>query len=320
MSQKSVLITTYHQAFLQKGGGEYELLEVAFNLRKLGLIADIYGPFSCDLDVYDTIIHFSLNADSLPLLEKLHEAGKRIILWPNFWQSTPFTSEQEVIFKSFFALAHAVVFKSETEQSIFTSLLPKECTLLRVPAGVDPCFAKPAPTRLFRASYNIEKFLLWVGIFEPQKNQLEVIKALKASKEPIVFVGNYRDKNYYNACVQAAPEHFVFLSPLKHKSDMLRAALQECHAYIEMSADPGGKSVLEAATAGAQLIIPHSAWAEEHFGSAPFYATIGDANSLVQSVNQALNTEKNSPCFSEATVRHHLPNALLPMVNYIKEA
>ena len=318
MSLPSILVTTYHQAFLHKGGGEYELLEVAFNLRQFGFIADVYSPFSRDIDAYDVILHFSLVPESLPLIAKLKFMGKKIILWPNFWQSEELTTEQIKVFSQFFGLSEAIVFKSHAEEIILRSLIPDSCAILRVPASVDPCFATPTPNRLFRDSYDVEEYLLWVGIIEPAKNQLETIKALHHLTLPIIFVGNYRDTAYYNACVKSAPSHFRFLPPMIHKSDMLRAALRECRLYIESGYEPGGKSLLEAVISGAQVVIPRSPWAEEYFGDFPVYIATQSEPAIAEAVAIALTRDKN-PCIADKVAASHMsPGVLTPLCDYIK--
>ena len=312
-----VLVTTYHEAFLHKGGGEYELLEVAFNLRRLGLVVDVYSPFARDIEAYDAILHFSLVPETLPLLHALKDLGKRIILWPNFWSAQELPADRQDTFRRFFRLADAVVFKSQAEADILAALVPDSCRLLTVPAGIDPCFAAPAPVRLFRDSYELDEYLLWIGIIEPSKNQLQAVNALRRLDVPMVFVGNYRDRAYYDACQNAAPDRFHFLPPLAHKSDMLRAALRECAAYLELGRDPGGKSVLEAAISGARIVIPRSSWAEEHFGDFPTYVNPDDEASIVRGVSEALEKAPDADMAARLMARHGLPDVLLPLRDYI---
>ncbi len=320
MSSPSVLVTTYHQAFLHKGGGEYELLEVAFNLRQLGLLADVYSPFSRDIDAYDAVLHFSLVPDTLPLVAEVKALNKHVILWPNFWQTTPLSPEQVENVTHFFTLCDAVVFKSSVEEALLRPFIPEDRPVLRVPAGVDPCFAEPTPDRLFRDSYGVEEYLLWVGIIEPSKNQLACIRALAHLPVPIVFVGNARDMDYYNACREAAPSHFLFLPPMNHKSDILRAALRECRLYIESGSEPGGKSVLEAVISGAQVVIPYSAWAVEHFGDFPVYITSQENQATVEAVSRAMKKKTVPAIAAEVANRHMLPNVLAPLCTYLREA
>lgn len=313
-----VLITTYHQAFFHKGGGEYELIEVADNLRQLGIIADIYSPYCCDINVYDTILHFSLVADSLPMLSYLKSLNKRIILWPNFWQMDPLSSSQKSLFSQFFSLCDAVVFKSKAEKDILAAFIPDTVKILLIPAGVDETFTIPTPPDLFRKSFNIENFLLWVGILEPKKNQLELIKALSETQLPIVFIGGARDEQYLEECRNILNSQSMILPPIEPKSDMLKAALQECNLYIELSSEPAGKSVIEAAISGANIAIPYSEWAFEHFGDNPVYINLNDRTSLINSILSSLSKKKNMEFANELIERHLLPFVLKPLAEYIK--
>ncbi|MCC4118933.1 hypothetical protein LLG90_26650, partial [Aromatoleum toluclasticum] len=68
MKKLTVLITTYHEAFVVRGGGEYELLSIADGLRQCGFIADILGPYSRPLEFYDVVLHFSVHGGGLSLL------------------------------------------------------------------------------------------------------------------------------------------------------------------------------------------------------------------------------------------------------------
>jgi glycosyltransferase involved in cell wall biosynthesis len=316
----SILFTTYHEAFLHKGGGEYELLDVSFALRKLGLLADIYSPFSKNLEHYDIIIHFSLEPSGLPLLELIKSKGKKIILWPNFWTASEFSSEQLALYTRFLALCDAVIFKSQAEYSILRPFIPVHCAVLHTMVGVDPCFSQPTPDRLFRDSYELEDYLLWVGIIEQGKNQLKTIKALQKCAMPLVFIGNYRDSNYYDQCLTAAPKHFVFLDAMPHKSDMLRAALQECSLYIELAYEPGGKSVLEAVISGAKVLLPESAWAREHFADFPTYIDPDNPESIKEGVQKALLKSIDRDFIAHIAKRHDFQAVLSPLYEYITHA
>jgi glycosyltransferase involved in cell wall biosynthesis len=314
-----VLFTTYPEAFLHKGGGEYELLEAAFNLRQTGLIADLYSPFSRDVEEYGVIVHFSLVATGLPFLEHVRAMGKSVVLWPNFWSCGTPSPEQRELAGRFFALSDVIVFKSRTEHEMLRPLIPERCRVLRVPAGVDPVFRSPTPRRLFRDSYGIEDYLLWVGIMEPGKKQLSAIRALRSLDMPLVFIGNYRDPRYYAQCREAAPGHFLFLPALPHKSDMLRAAMRECRLYIELSDEPAGKSVLEAVISGAVPLLAESDWAREHFGSFPEYVRPEDEQSVADGVARGLQRTPDPDFAAAVAGRHALPGVLQPLRDAVTE-
>ncbi|QJT09798.1 glycosyltransferase [Oceanidesulfovibrio marinus] len=319
-ADKKILITTYHNAFLNKGGGEYELLEVALNLRKMGHIADVYSPYSRSVQYYDIIIHFSVEEGGLGLLRHVKSEGKKVILWPNLWVESHDRDRVKKVAAAHLDLADAVVFKSRTEEKKFKSVAWQDNTRsIIVPAGVDPSFAQAAPSRLFRSSYDLDTYLLWVGIIEPTKNQLSTIEALADFDLPLVIVGDYRDKEYYAQCRAAAPEHFLFLDPIAHNSDLIRSAMQECRLYIETSLDPPGKSVIEAAIAGAPLLVRESAWAREHFGDAAFYLNADDAGSIREGIERTLDVPKKQVLRNDLMKKHLFPDVLSPLTQLIAE-
>lgn len=315
----SILLTTYHEAFLHRGGGEYELLETALNLRKLGFTADVYSPFSRELEYYDTILHFSIEESGLSILKAARRERKRIILWPNFWLGDGHLEGISELGRRFLELADAIVFKSRTEKNFFGSLIPfGDIPTLYVPVGVDPCFLTPPPGRLFRDSLGLEDYILWIGIIEPCKNQLRTINALRELSIPIVFIGNYRDAAYYEACQAAAPEHCIFLEPIAHKSDLMRAAIRECKLYIEPTLEPAGKSVIEAAVAGAPILTSDSEWAREHFGEHAIYVNPLDEESVLRGVRQGLEWKKQESSEAPLIQRHILPDVLKPLSDFLE--
>ncbi len=79
-----LLLTTYHQAFLSPGGGETEFLQLAEYLSENGVRADFYGHGSRPLRQYDAVVHFSAVGGGEGLLRSIRDAGKPIILLPNY--------------------------------------------------------------------------------------------------------------------------------------------------------------------------------------------------------------------------------------------
>ncbi|MDL2216483.1 glycosyltransferase [Desulfovibrio sp. OttesenSCG-928-M14] len=289
MTRSKVLITTYHQAFLHKAGGEFELFEVALALKKLGVFADIYGPYSRPLGAYDTILHFSVHAGGLELLRMVKGENKRIVLWPNLWLRDASNATLEVIRKHI-DLADLIAIKSETEKQHLQSWLPVPHELFcKVYSGVDARYGVPTDKKLFGETHDVSNYILWVGIFEPDKNQLAAVKALRDLHIPMVFIGHARDKNYYDECLRAMPPHFKVLPFLPPKSDLFRSALQGCAAYIEIPKDPPGLSVLEAALAGAPIVVQDNAWTREHLGDAAIYVDPASPDSIRTGVLEALS-------------------------------
>jgi len=170
MSNPRVLITAHPSAFFNRGGGEVELIDLASNLRKLGVQADMYGPDSLPLSKYDTVLHYSVVPTGMPVLKEAKDAGKKIVLLPSLWWHTEPTTDEKNSVVEFFHLADKLVFKSKSEYdniAQYVDLDPDKVSYCRW--GVDSSFEELVKENIFRKTYGLDDYLLWVGIIEERK-------------------------------------------------------------------------------------------------------------------------------------------------------
>jgi len=316
-----VLLTTYHQAFLAPAGGEAELVDMAARLRGFGLQADIYGHNSQPLSHYDLVLHFSAHGGGEELLKQVKAAGKPVVLLPNLAMNQVNQGNRPVI-ESHFALADRIVFRAECDAAAAKAAfaLP-ESKLASVPLAVDACFGEAADEFIFPVVYGGEQdYLLWVGILEERKNQLQVIQALKDQEMPVIFVGAYRDQAYYDACRAAAPSHFRFVPHLTPKSEALRSAYQNCRAYIELPSEPPGMSALEAGLAGASLLLTDCAWSREYFGDEAVLVDPNSPQAIRDGVKAVLARGKSASLAQTIQNRFTAPEALRGLIEILQGA
>lgn len=289
-----ILLTTYHHAFLKKAGGEYEIFAVSEKLKQHGLIVDIYGPFSRALEHYDIVLHFSVHGGGLDLLRYVREHGKPVALWPNLWLNQAHPDIVPLV-KAYTDLSSVVIFKSQAEQSMFARFfdLPAE-KVRRVITPADPVYLKSAPAYLFRSLYGLDRYLIGVGIIEPNKNQLSVIRALKGTGRKLVLVGGHRDSAYYQTCRAEGGADVLFIDALPARSEILRSALREADAFVECSHEPPGLSAIEAGLTGVPVVVSESPWTTEHFGNQVHYCDPADIGSIRHAILAAAGGEKKS--------------------------
>lgn len=319
MSDARVLITTYPTAFLHRGGGEIELVDLVGNLRQLGVKADIYGSTSAPMVKYDTILHYSVVSTGMEFVREAKRAGKKIVLMPSLWWTAEPSAETRGNINDFLHLADVVVFKSKSEHeniAPFISLAPEKVAYCRW--GVDASFEEPADPDLFKSTYKLGDYILWTGIIEERKNQLTAIHALKDSVIPLVCIGDYRDRAYYESCVRAAPANFKFLPHMQAKSEMLRSAIQNCKAYLEVPLEPPGFSAIEAALAKVPLVLSAGPWTEEHFGDAVWQVDPKSPGAIQAAVKAAIAAPATAQAYQRAHNRHLLPHSLEPLVRVLQ--
>jgi len=321
MKKLTVLITTYHEAFVVKGGGEYELLSIAEGLRQCGIVADIYGPYSRPLEFYDVVLHFSVHGGGLGLLRQAKTMGKPIVLWPNLWVDDAFDSSLIATIREHVSLADYVAFKSDAERRHFINQVNvPDNKNASCKAVADSCYMKPASRALFPELYGIRDYALWIGLIEPSKNQLAIIKPLREKGIPLVFVGKYRDKAYYDACRQAGGKGVMFIDSLPQRSEIVRSALQNALLYVELSLEPAGLSALEAGLSGSRLLLSDSAWSREHFLDHAEYVNPHSPADISAGIDNVLQRTRNNEKLKEHVSNYCFPNALMPLIEVLRRA
>lgn len=320
MKNFKVLLTTYHQAFVVRGGGEYELLSIADGLRQCGIVADIYGPYSRPLEFYDVVLHFSVHGGGLDLLRTVKANGKPVVLWPNLW-AADLSADAVAAVREHVALADIVTFKSRAERRNFLELVdvPEE-RIIECKAVADMCHLKPAPRELFPELYGVRDYALWIGLIEPRKNQKAIIGPLRERGIPLVLVGKYRDRAYYDACRREGGGDVMFIDSLPQRSEIVRSAFQCARFYAELSLEPAGLSALDAGLSGCRLLLSDSEWSREHFQGHAEYVDPLSPSDIAHGVDRVLQRERNNEALREHVAGYCFPNAMVPLQEALKRA
>lgn len=144
--------------------------------------------------------------------------------------------------------------------------------LLVIPNGVERRFQHGDP-QLFRERFGIhEPFVLNVGRVENRKNQLRLIKALRGSGIRLVIIGKPVNESYTRQCREAADGNVTFLPPLPHDEPLLQSAYAAARVFAMPSLlETPGIAALEAALAGARIVITPIGGPREYFGDAARY-------------------------------------------------
>ncbi|MEB0136050.1 glycosyl transferase family 1 [Actimicrobium sp. CCC2.4] len=289
MTDLKFLLTTYSTAFTTSGGGESEQVQISEILNEHGVKADIYGVGSRPLNYYDGIIHFSVHPDGWAIVQEALIKHKKVVLFPNVWWNESPSNLEITRITEFCNNANIIIFKSQSELNNFIQYIPIQDNKIRVLfAGISDRFLSPVDLDVFCTISDVSDFVLCMGLIEPIKNQLQVIRALNKLNMNGVFVGGMRDYEYYLQCTKEAHAGIVFFPFIQPCSVLLRSMIANCNLMVEISLDPPARSSLEGALLKKSLILSDGEWQREHFENDVWYAPTNSDVDLAKVIEQVV--------------------------------
>jgi len=173
--------------------------------------------------------------------------------------------------------------------------IPKE-KIFPVPHGVDERFIHATPDK-FKEKYKLNDFILYVGRIDVRKNVLNLIKALKGTKIPLVIIGTYEPhlKDYYNECRKEADENVHFLGAFGHESTMLESAYAAAKVVtLPAEYETPGLVALEAGLAGANIVITERGSTKDYYDKYAGYINPENIQDIKEKLLVSYNSQKNN--------------------------
>ncbi len=197
------------------------------------------------------------------------------------------------------SLSDHVVFLSEHERNKLKESLSTETsfqyTVVQNP--VDSERFSSADPELFIEAFGLRRFVLCVARIEPRKNQLLIVHALRSTNLPVVFIGHAPPGKYteaFKASVEDCPTA-THIDRIPSDSELLASAYAAASVVILPSWSEGAPLVaLEAAAAGAQLVLSDRSSEREYFGDAALYCDPGSPESIRHAVFQAMSVTEGA--------------------------
>jgi glycosyltransferase involved in cell wall biosynthesis len=322
MKKRRILLATRYQAFMKTGGGEIELHQFAAALKKARYETQLYGPDSDAFDSFDAVLYFSLSPHGYELLDGCAECKIPFLLFPNAWIRNDTPTQTIAALEHFVAQADLVIYKSASErENLLSRVSSTPKAELVVPWGIDESFLAPVFPDRFKRLYGLQEFLLTVGLLEAEKQQHLLFEAASKIALPIVSIGGFRHRDYYQLCKETAGANAIFIGWLQPGSEILRSAYAACRAYAEVSPEPAGLSAFEAACFGRPLALPRSKWADEHFGQNYVHLLPPDQKQIRGALETVVNLAPENPSLSELIqTRNVAPHNLRPLTNWLAQA
>lgn len=162
-----------------------------------------------------------------------------------------------------------------------------------IPNGVEERFTT-ADASLFTRTYGIKDCILYVGnIGAERKNALGFIRAVQNIECPAVIIGPVYTNAYAQRCIEEAKrnKNLRILGPLENTSPMLASAYAACRVFALPSYfETPGIAALEAAVAGARVVITQHGGTTDYFGTHAHYVNPASVQHIAEAIRAALDT------------------------------
>lgn len=293
-----VLFNTYPMAFHTPGGGEIQLQQYRWHLDRRGVNVTLLDLWNPGFKNHEVVHYFSCMSGSLHFCAFVKSIGMPLVVSPNLWITEESKSKypfDEI--RLIFVMADRVVCNSNAECDLLAKIfnIPRE-KFFTVYNGIDQYFLKPVDGQLFRDAFGITgKFVLNVANVEPRKNQLELVRAMKAHPElQLVLIGHVRDQAYADACFAEGGEQLRYIGPVGHESDLLRSAYSACSVFaLPSTLETPGLAALEAFATGAPVVVTAEGCTREYFGDGATYVNHDDTAGIAEAIGKNVDSPRS---------------------------
>ncbi|MGP9813734.1 glycosyltransferase [Rhodopseudomonas sp. NSM] len=304
------------------GGGEMQILKYHQYMPSECevILHDIWHPRLSEARIFH---HFHMVAGAEGFLDYVKTLRSKVVLSPNLWVNA---SNSENLnrrqISQYYDIADMIVCNSraEIENLAQHTNLPREKARV-VPNGVDLSFMTPVLDGAFREWADISgPYILSVGNIERRKNQIGAIRAARSVGLPLVCIGRIREKDYFDECVRNGAEAFRFVGPLDQGDPRLAAAYQHCEAFLFPSQlETPGIAALEAAAAGAALVITNEGSTRDYFAGYAEYADPNDQNSINSALARALSNPRGNDLRHHVVTNFSWPHVVMHLLGHYLE-
>ena len=177
---------------------------------------------------------------------------------------------------------------SKSEAKKIASLYGINPNTIVIHPGIEDIFHQASPD-LFKDKFGIEDFIISVGSIIPLKNQLKLIKALRDTNIPVVFIGAMGKNNQHNkAFKKTLRKNMIYLGKLNR--EMVASAFASAKVGVLISySETTGRVNLEAGAAGAAVVCSDLPVNREYLKDYAYYCNPDSIQSIKKQVLKAYN-------------------------------
>lgn len=313
----NVCFASYQSIMMLKGGPGTQIVQTKKGLEQLGVnVTYLEAWQDFDRTKFDLIHLFGAHIGTYHLAREIHKLGVPLAVTPIFYSlhSPRFLHTAlrfDRLVKKFVSgiwmdyglladictWADVILPNTKVEGKLIADGFNIQSDkIFVVPNGVEERFYHADGT-LFRSKYGLGKFILNVGHTGPgRKNVLRLIRAVNKIGIPAVILGRIENNSYGRICLEEAKRGRVLIvEALPNDSDLLASAYAACDTFVLPSLfETPGIAALEAALAGAKIVITQNGGTQEYFGSYAGYVDPLSVSSISTGIEKALAAQKNN--------------------------
>jgi glycosyltransferase involved in cell wall biosynthesis len=313
MAKGSVLFHAPSFAFQAPGGGENQLVQTGRHLEALGIRIRLFSAWTDRLEHARLLHLFGMSREGLELARAARARQVPVVLSPICWieplamaalAPSLLGSARDLVKwtvkrtvpnwpcwrRELLNLANAILPNSHAEARQLVRYFGAGAGAIHVvPNGVARRFADARP-ELFRSAYGGADFVLYAGRVEPRKNVLGLIRAVRSLGLPLVVFGTAPAgaEVYAEACRRAGGRAVEWLGGVDHDDPRLASAYAAARVFALASwFETPGLAALEAALAGAAVVITPFGCTREYFGERVKYARPDRPRALRRAIERA---------------------------------
>lgn len=301
-----------------RGGLWQQVEHTAEALCTLGVDVVFFQPHEGSrVHEFDLCHVIGANIGSYQLARELHRRGIPLVVSPVFFSRHSSTFVHRALrvqrFLSKFALGiwidyrfvadmchwakHVLPNTQEEAEFVHRAFDVPQEKMTIVPNAVEDKFYSANP-ELFQQKYGMKNFVLYVGHFAARgKNVLRLIRVLNRLDVPAVIIGEGKDQSYVEACRREAAKNkkLLMIGALPNDSDLLASAYAACGVFVLPSDyETPGIASLEAALAGAKIVITKYGGTRDYFGEWAEYVDPTSEESILNGIRSALAKPRTS--------------------------
>jgi glycosyltransferase involved in cell wall biosynthesis len=335
MRNGSVLFHAPSFAFQAPGGGENQLVQTGRHLEALGVRIRLFSAWTDRLEQARLLHLFGMSREGLELARVARARHVPVVVSPICWieplamaalakgpargaldlvqwMLRPSAPRWPTWRRDLLALAQAILPNSHAEARQLVRYFGADAGAIHVvPNGVARRFAEARPEP-FRSVYGGDDFVLFVGRIEPRKNVLGLVRAVRSLGLPLVAIGAAPagHERYAETCRRAGGPAVEWIGDLAHDDPRLASAYAAARVFALPSwFETPGLAALEAAVAGAAVVITPFGCTREYFGDRVKYARPDRPRALRRAIERAWKTGADPRLAGEVAAHYLWSNA-----------